>query len=559
MITVDGKTHFVEKNRILSRQIERMDSCCISVTLRSSPDNNFDGDDHVSPPMPLLAGHFSVSGQKDGYSIILTGSNTHIPIKTSPHEWATLTLHTDRALRLANVYLGNQKIFSHPLPETCEPHFFVLGRGFNDRFWKGDIESIRIHNGLATAEKLPITNIDSPSDFDHFFVQESVEEYTAKRPDACPVCDSRLIAYMRHVPAAYTRRSIPLYYCLECESFFNPSGFRENYHYLNLALDWHLRVEERNAGFSRVLMEELKKRYPTAKNVLEIGCGIGTTLQAARGCFERVRGYDLNSLAIACGKAKFGLDLRDALWRYDEVEQFDLILCISVLEHLEQPFGLFKELAAAAAGKSLFVSVPILNRDRWHFVLDPDPKLPKTPFAQNDCHVTHFSEKGLLAMAQRCGMSSWSQLIAGAWHGYVLEFQKSKEPTISIDEENESQCGSAAQACRQGEALGHDEVTREAANQLPERSRALVVVGTLAARRGDLAGAEEFFRRAIEVDSSCGNAWLSLGLLLWGRGKQEDAWQAVQRSVGVDPLNREAVRIMEDMAERLDPAEKVIR
>jgi Flp pilus assembly protein TadD len=106
-------------------------------------------------------------------------------------------------------------------------------------------------------------------------------------------------------------------------------------------------------------------------------------------------------------------------------------------------------------------------------------------------------------------------------------------------------------------ALGDDEAAQRAANQAPGRPRALVVLGTLAARRGDLSEAETFIRRAIEVDSSCGSAWLSLGMLLWGLGKQEDAWQAIKRSVMVDPLNGEAVRILKDMAERLERISEV--
>ena len=106
-------------------------------------------------------------------------------------------------------------------------------------------------------------------------------------------------------------------------------------------------------------------------------------------------------------------------------------------------------------------------------------------------------------------------------------------------------------------ALGDDEAAQKAANQAPERPRALVVLGTLAARRGDLSEAETFIRRAIEVDSSCSSAWLSLGMLLWGLGNQEDAWQAIKRSVMVDPLNGEAVRILKDMAERLERISEV--
>lgn len=100
-------------------------------------------------------------------------------------------------------------------------------------------------------------------------------------------------------------------------------------------------------------------------------------------------------------------------------------------------------------------------------------------------------------------------------------------------------------------ALGNDEVAQQAAIQTQGRPRARVVLGTLAARRGDVAEAEKQFRQAIDADFSCGSAWLSLGMLQWGQEKHADAWTAVKRSVTVDPLNREAVRIMRDMAGRL--------
>ena len=101
-------------------------------------------------------------------------------------------------------------------------------------------------------------------------------------------------------------------------------------------------------------------------------------------------------------------------------------------------------------------------------------------------------------------------------------------------------------------ALGNDEAARQAALQIQERPRALVALGTLAARQEKTIDAEAFFRRAIALDPSCGSAWLSLGMLLWGEGKQNEAWQAVRRSVVVNPLNNEAVIILQDMSMRLE-------
>lgn len=99
-------------------------------------------------------------------------------------------------------------------------------------------------------------------------------------------------------------------------------------------------------------------------------------------------------------------------------------------------------------------------------------------------------------------------------------------------------------------ALGDNESARQAANRSKERSRSLVVLGTLAARSEDLEKAEALFRLAADRDPSCGAAWLSLGMLQWGKGNQEDAYQAVRRAVTVDPLNIEAVKILLDIAGR---------
>jgi glycosyltransferase involved in cell wall biosynthesis/Flp pilus assembly protein TadD len=101
-------------------------------------------------------------------------------------------------------------------------------------------------------------------------------------------------------------------------------------------------------------------------------------------------------------------------------------------------------------------------------------------------------------------------------------------------------------------ALGQDEAARYTALQAGDLPRALVALGTLAARGGNLAEAEQMFRRAIDADPSCGGAWLSIGMLLWGKGDQGGAYLALRQAVALDPLNDEAVKILRDMAGRLD-------
>ncbi|MGB3534813.1 MAG: class I SAM-dependent methyltransferase [Microcoleaceae cyanobacterium] len=243
------------------------------------------------------------------------------------------------------------------------------------------------------------------------------------KPCNCVVCDSPFVAYIRDIPTRRTRKDIPLYYCMECESLFNPSGYKEDDRILKKDLEWNIGVIERNLETSEKLIKELIKLYPSAKSVLEIGCGIGTNLSVASKYFSKVTGYDLNHYAVDYGKDRFGLDLKSEMWISSKTQSYDIVLCIMVLEHLENPRHLFSQLVEATKnGKgALFISVPFLERNRWKYILEPDPYVKGTPFFDNDVHVTHFSQKGLTELAKQHGATSINRISQG-WLGYIFEF-----------------------------------------------------------------------------------------------------------------------------------------
>lgn len=103
-------------------------------------------------------------------------------------------------------------------------------------------------------------------------------------------------------------------------------------------------------------------------------------------------------------------------------------------------------------------------------------------------------------------------------------------------------------------ALG-DETAAEAAAQQAitlggNRARSLVVQGTLAARQNLQQHVERYLSQALAQNPACGSAWLASGMLLWAKGEHERAWKAVRRAVQVDPLQDQAVSILQDMATR---------
>ncbi len=240
----------------------------------------------------------------------------------------------------------------------------------------------------------------------------------------CPVCGSAYTAYVRDVLTRRTKREIPLYTCMTCRSFWNPSGYREDEAQLKRDLQWNLSVRERNIRAANTLFDRLLEDGIEPRSVAEIGCGIGTLLGVARERGMEIVGYDVNGLAIEYAKTELGLDLNSTLWSSEtSTPPIDLYLCISVLEHIDEPRPLLSELCKAAQAQqaALFISVPFVDEDKWHFILDPDPWTSGTPFFDNDVHVTHFSTKGLLTAFEQFGCSGAKFFKGGLWHGVLWQ------------------------------------------------------------------------------------------------------------------------------------------
>ncbi|MGE3758671.1 MAG: class I SAM-dependent methyltransferase, partial [Pseudobdellovibrionaceae bacterium] len=187
------------------------------------------------------------------------------------------------------------------------------------------------------------------------------------------------------------------------------------------------------------LLSAILERYKNVSSIIEIGCGTGIMIKAAKDLGLQAVGYDINEAAIEYGKKNFGADLRAELWDpQKQIEKVDLIFCIMVLEHLENPRPLVFQMAEAAKkyNAKIFVSVPFLNRDRWHFILNPDPKVPNTPFFNNDVHVTHFSRKGMEKLAKEAGATNVTYVGSmvskdeKGWGGLVFDF--SPQPMTSV-------------------------------------------------------------------------------------------------------------------------------
>jgi SAM-dependent methyltransferase len=149
-----------------------------------------------------------------------------------------------------------------------------------------------------------------------------------------------------------------------------------------------------------------------AEKVLEIGCGHGDTLlwlKTIRNC-KKLAGVELFPEAAA--KARERLDVVvegnvEALELPFEPNEFDLVLCLDVLEHLADPWAVVKRLTALLKpGGSLIASIPnvkhhsvvlpLLLRGRWDYL--PAGVLDKT-------HLRYFTKATAIELLESAGLT----------------------------------------------------------------------------------------------------------------------------------------------------------
>jgi ubiquinone/menaquinone biosynthesis C-methylase UbiE len=113
-------------------------------------------------------------------------------------------------------------------------------------------------------------------------------------------------------------------------------------------------------NFYETLFAEIKNLEP--ESILDVGCGEGFTLQKLkdRGIGKKLEGIEYLERAIEIGN-KIHPDLKLRQGNIYELpykdNEFDLVLCTEVLEHLEDPEKALKELKRVAK-RYCVISVP---------------------------------------------------------------------------------------------------------------------------------------------------------------------------------------------------------
>jgi FkbM family methyltransferase len=160
------------------------------------------------------------------------------------------------------------------------------------------------------------------------------------------------------------------------------------------------------AGFYREHQPwvDLLRDYVAAlrpKTVMEFGCNVGRNLYYLRETFPELDllGVDINSAAVEYGRAEFGLDLEvgdERIFQRFEADSFDLILTLSVLDHIAGIRSVCRELLRCSRHNVLCieVSLPLEGKVSRHFDHRAQEVMDTTPYSYSWDYARVFRELG---------------------------------------------------------------------------------------------------------------------------------------------------------------------
>ncbi len=181
-------------------------------------------------------------------------------------------------------------------------------------------------------------------------------------------------------------------------------------------------------------------KAPKRGRLLDLGCGTGNFLAAARDAGFDVTGVEFDSSAALYARQHYGLQKIFAQRPEDfraahAHEQFDVVTFFEVLEHQEHPRQ-FLDVAKDCLAVGGFLALSVPNRDRWQKGVESLDYPPN--------HLTRWSPRSLRSFLERNGFEILSMrqeplgirraagvLSAGLRTGLVSSVAGERPPTLT--------------------------------------------------------------------------------------------------------------------------------
>ena len=152
------------------------------------------------------------------------------------------------------------------------------------------------------------------------------------------------------------------------------------------------------ATFKR-LMVNLSAHRLTGGALLEVGCGFGYLLEAAKGYFEARVGAEFSSIAAEQASYRADRVYCGGPEQIPDRETFDCIIATHVIEHVYQPLKFLRDLCRhlRPSGK-MVIAAPDMG-SWWRRMMGhhwPSFKIPE--------HVLYFDRRSLKALVRQAGL-----------------------------------------------------------------------------------------------------------------------------------------------------------
>jgi SAM-dependent methyltransferase len=140
-------------------------------------------------------------------------------------------------------------------------------------------------------------------------------------------------------------------------------------------------------------------RAPKKGRLLDMGCGNGNFLAAARDAGFDVTGFEHNKHAVEFAKKRYGLknvsvSAPEDFQRSRPRETFDVVTFFEVLEHQETP-QCFLDIAKSLISENGYIALSVPDRTRWQVGTDTLDYPPN--------HLTRWSPRALQNFLERNG------------------------------------------------------------------------------------------------------------------------------------------------------------
>jgi SAM-dependent methyltransferase len=236
-----------------------------------------------------------------------------------------------------------------------------------------------------------------------------------KRLKPCPICASEYTLFVQKVIGQRTPVMIDQFFCMDCRSFFNHSGYRETDEQKRRDFDFLMTHAERHRAILGQLCLEIITKAPHIRTMCEIGFGAGFLMEAFRNFGRETYGFEVNLMCFDHARDVLGLPCENLIFDRTHERKYDALVACMVFEHLEDPRALFAEMRDHLNPDGvIYISVPFVERRDWPCLWTADSApgegLPD-PFFDNEVHINHFSMAGMEMMGRQLGARSvdfWS-------------------------------------------------------------------------------------------------------------------------------------------------------